>query len=347
MKTANELIAEYQPEEVHYHHDSKTNLKAIVVIHSTALGPATGGTRFMTYPVWEAALEDGLRLAKGMTYKSAAAGLNFGGGKAVIIGDSKKDKTPALLRAYGKFIDRFSGRFTTGEDVGMSSEDFLIIGQETGHVAGTKGIVTDLALVTAYGILHGIRACCKAVYGSDSLQGKRVAVQGAGKVGYHLIARLHEAGANIYVTDIDKKSLERVQKEFNAKIVEPAEVYAIDCDIFSPCALGGILNDQTIPLLNCQIVAGSANNQLKEARHGDRLHEFGILYAPDYVINAGGLIGGAQELLNGSMQKALKDAEAIYERLLAIFEKSKREGIPTHKASDLMVEEKIAKARMG
>jgi leucine dehydrogenase len=347
MKTATELIAEYQPEEVHYHHDPKSNLKTIVVIHNTALGPATGGTRFLHYPTWEAALEDVLRLAKGMTYKSAAAGLSFGGGKSVIMGDSKKDKSPTLLRAYGKFIDRFSGRFTTGEDVGMSSEDFHTVGQETRHVAGTKGIVSDLALVTAHGILHGLRASCKAVYGSDSLTGKRIAIQGAGKVGYHLIALLHKEGAQIFVTDIDKKSLERVQKEFGAKILEPPEIYAFECEIFSPCALGGILNDQTIPQLNCEIVAGSANNQLKEARHGDRLHEFGILYAPDYVINAGGLIGGAQELLNGSLEKAMKDVEKIYDRLLAIFERSKRERIPTHKAADLIVEEKITRARMG
>jgi leucine dehydrogenase len=345
MKTAHELMAEFQPEEVHYYHDRQTNLKTIVVIHNTALGPASGGTRFWSYPTWESALEDALRLAKAMTYKCAAAGLSFGGGKSVILGDAKKDKTPALLRAYGKFIERFNGRFTTGEDVGMGHDDFLVIGQETRHIAGNQGIVSDLALVTAHGVLYGLRACCKTVYGSDSLKGKRIAVQGAGKVGYHLISRLHQEGAQIWVSDIDKKSLERVQREFGVKTVEPTEIFALECDIFSPCALGGMLNDQTIPMLNCQIVAGSANNQLKEARHGDRLHEFGILYAPDYVINAGGLIGGAQELLHGSMAQALKDAEAIYDRLLAIFEKSKREDLPPHRAADAIVEEKIAKVR--
>jgi leucine dehydrogenase len=345
MKTAHELLAEYQPEEVHYWRDPHTDLQAIVVIHSTALGPATGGTRCMSYPNWEAALEDALRLAKAMAYKCAAAGLDFGGGKAVILGDPQKEKTPEKLRAYGKFIERFQGRFTTGQDVGINSDDLSIMAQETRFIAGTRGIVNDLALVTAHGVLYGIKACCQVVYGNDSLQGRRIAVQGAGKVGYRLIERLHQEGAELWVSDIDRRSLERVQREFDVRLVEPMEIYAVECDIFSPCALGEVLNDRTLPLLNCKIVAGSANNPLKEARHGDRLHEFGILYAPDYVINAGGLIGGAQELRRGSLPQALKEAEAIYERLLGIFAKSGREGLPPHRAADLIVEAKLAQAR--
>ncbi|MCS6903664.1 MAG: leucine dehydrogenase, partial [Candidatus Bipolaricaulota bacterium] len=283
-----ELLEQYQPEEVHYFYDPTTKLKAIIVIHSTALGPATGGTRFFPYAHWELALEDALRLAQAMSYKNALAELPFGGGKAVILGDPKREKTPQLLRAYARLVHQFNGRFTTGEDVGIGPEDLREMMKETRFLAGAQGISSDLSYVTAHGVLHGLRAAFQFAMGRDDLRGRTIAVQGAGKVGYHLIRLLTEAGARVLVSDVDARALERAQREFGAKAVEPNAIYALECDAFAPCALGGIVNDQTIPLLNCKIVAGSANNQLKEPRHGDRLHEFDILYAPDYVINAGG-----------------------------------------------------------
>lgn len=341
--SAHDLIEQYKPEEVHYFYDPRTRLKAIVVIHSTALGPATGGTRFFPYAQWELALEDALRLAQAMSYKNALAELPFGGGKAVILGDPKREKTPELLRAYARLVHQFNGRFTTGEDVGIGPEDLREMMQETRFLAGARGIAIDLSHVTAHGVLHGLRAAFQFATGSDDLKGRTIAVQGAGKVGYHLIRLLTEAGARVFVSDVDARALERVQREFGAKTVEPSAIYALECDAFSPCALGGIINDQTIPLLNCKIVAGSANNQLKEPRHGDRLYEFDILYAPDYVINAGGLIAGVQDLLGGSLEQALKDTEKIYNRLLTIFEISQRERLAPHRVADRIAEERLRK----
>jgi leucine dehydrogenase len=340
---AHDLLEQYKPEEVHYFYDPTTKLKAIIVIHSTALGPATGGTRFFSYSQWELALEDALRLAQAMSYKNALAELPFGGGKAVILGDPKRDKHPKLLRAYARLIHQFNGRFTTGEDVGIGPEDLREMMQETRFLAGAQGITHDLSQVTAHGVLHGLRAAFQFVLGSDAPQGRTIAVQGAGKVGYHLIRLLTEAGARVTVSDVDARALERVRREFGAQVVEPNAIYALECDAFAPCALGGIINDQTIPLLNCKIVAGSANNQLKEPRHGDRLHEFDILYAPDYVINAGGLIAGVQDLIGGSLERALKDTEKIYDRLLKIFEISRREGLAPHRVADRIAEERLCK----
>lgn len=343
-KTIQELIAQYSPQEIHYYNDAVTGLKALIVIHSTALGPATGGTRFYPYPTWEAALEDALKLAQAMSYKCALAELPFGGGKGVILGDPKRDKTPQLLRAYARIIQQFNGRFTTGEEMGISADDLRTMMQETQFIAGAKGITHDLAPVTAQGVFAGLKACFQTVFGNSSLHGRTIAVQGAGKVGHHLIELLSAEGAKIFVSDIDRRALDTVQNEFGAKLVEPPDaIYALECDAFVPCALGGIVNDTTLPLLNCKIVAGSANNQLKEPRHGDRLHEFGILYAPDYVINAGGLIAAVQDLIGGSLEKALQETEKIYGRLLKIFEIARREGLAPHRIADRMAEERLRK----
>ncbi len=343
-KTIQELIAQYAPQEIHYYNDAGTGLKALIVIHSTALGPATGGTRFYPYPTWEAALEDALKLAQAMSYKCALAELPFGGGKGVILGDPKREKTPQLLRAYGRLVQQFNGRFTTGEEMGISADDLKVMMQETRFLAGARGITHDLAPVTAQGVFYGLKACFQTVFGNSSLHGRTIAVQGAGKVGHHLIKLLAAEGAKIFVSDIDRRALDTVHSEFGVKIVEPPDaIYALECDAFAPCALGGIINDTTLPLLNCKIVAGSANNQLKEPRHGDRLHEFGILYAPDYVINAGGLIAAVQDLLEGSLEKALQETEKIYGRLLKIFELARREGLAPHRIADRMAEDRLRK----
>jgi leucine dehydrogenase len=345
-KNVHELIAQYAPQEVHYYNDAATGLKTLIVIHNTALGPATGGTRFYPYPSWEAALEDALKLAQAMSYKCALAELPFGGGKGVILGDPKRDKTPELLRAYARVVHQFNGRFTTGEDVGINADDLRVMTHETKFLAVAKGVTPELSAVTAQGVVHGLRACFQTVFGNSSLHGRTMAVQGAGKVGYYLMKLLAREGAKLFVSDIDRRALDTVHREFGAKIVEPPEaIYALECDAFVPCALGGIINDTTLPLLNCKIVAGSANNQLKEPRHGDRLHEFGILYAPDYVINAGGLIAGVQDLLGGSLEKALHETEKIYGRLLKIFEIARREGLAPHRVADRMAEERLRQRR--
>ncbi len=345
QKNAQELIAQYTPQEIHYYSDSATGLKALIVIHSTALGPATGGTRFYPYASWDAALEDALKLAQAMSYKCALAELPFGGGKGVILGDPKRGKTQELLRAYARIVHQFQGRFTTGEELGITADDLKIMMRETQFIAGAKGIARDISPVTAQGVFYGLKACFQTVFGNSSLHGRTIAVQGAGKVGYHLIKLLAAEGVKLFVSDIDRRALERVHSEFGAKIVEPPDaIYALECDALAPCALGGIINDTTLPLLNCKIVAGSANNQLKEPRHGDRLHEFGILYAPDYVINAGGLIAAVQDLLGGSLEKAVQETEKIYGRLLKIFEIARREGIAPHRVADRIAAERLNKA---
>ncbi|MCS7197885.1 MAG: leucine dehydrogenase [Candidatus Bipolaricaulota bacterium] len=343
-KAIHELIAQYTPQEVHYYSDPGTGLRALIVIHSTTLGPATGGTRFYPYATWEAALEDALKLAQAMSYKCALAELPFGGGKGVILGDPKREKTPQLLQAYARIVHQFNGRFTTGEEMGIDPEDLKVMMRETQFIAGARGVTPDISPVTAQGVFYGLKACFQTVFGNSSLHGRTIAVQGAGKVGYHLIKLLTAEGARIFVSDIDRRALERVQSEFGVRIVEPPDaIYALECDAFAPCAIGGIINDTTLPLLNCKIVAGSANNQLKEPRHGDRLHEFGILYAPDYVINAGGLIAAVQDLIGGSLERAFQETEKIYGRLLKIFEIARRERIAPHRVADRIAEERLRK----
>ena len=332
-------------EEVVYCYDKDAGLKAIIAIHNTALGPALGGTRMWPYENEEDALVDVLRLSKGMTYKAAAAGLNLGGGKAVIIGDPKKDKSEAMFRAFGQFIQSLNGRYITAEDVGTSVRDMGYVFAETSWVTGISpalGGSGDPSPLTARGVLNAIKASAQARYGDFNLSGKTVALQGLGKVGYFLAEYLKEEGANLIVTDIDTEAVKKAEKELGAKVVSTDEILFEKCDILAPCAMGAIINDDTIQKLNCDIVAGAANNMLKEARHGDILHEKGILYAPDYVANAGGLMNVFVELEGYSTERALERTETIYDNLLEIFKISKEMNIPTYKAADEMAERRLS-----
>ncbi|MGE5593675.1 MAG: Glu/Leu/Phe/Val dehydrogenase dimerization domain-containing protein [Betaproteobacteria bacterium] len=331
-------------EQVLFCSDTSAGLRAIIVIHDTTLGPALGGTRMWPYNTEEEAIVDALRLARGMTYKNAAAGLNFGGGKAVIIGDPRKDKSEELFRAFGRFVDTLGGRFITGEDVGITVDDVETIRCETRWVGGSSsasGGSGDPGPVTAYGVWRGLAACAKAVFGSDSLKGLTVAIQGVGSVGYHLGKHLRDDGAKLIVTDIFPDKVQRAVRDLGAQAVEPDAIFDVECDIFAPCALGAALNDDTIPRLKCKIVGGSANNQLKEDRHGDALQDIGILYAPDYIINAGGVINVAEGLFGYNRERALRKAGSIYNTMLNVIEISRRDGIPTYKAADRLAEERI------
>ncbi|MBM7569722.1 Leu/Phe/Val dehydrogenase [Aquibacillus albus] len=334
----------YDYEELVFCQDKQSGLKAIIAIHDTTLGPALGGTRMWTYQTEEEAITDALRLARGMTYKNAAAGLNLGGGKTVIIGNPNKDKNEAMFRAFGRFIQGLNGRYITAEDVGTTVEDMDIIHEETDFVTGISpafGSSGNPSPVTAFGVYKGMKACAKHVYGTDILEGKKIAVQGIGSVAFALCDYLHKEGANLIVTDINKEAVKHAVDAYNAKAVDPDDIYSVDCDIFSPCALGATINNQTIPQLKAKIIAGAANNQLKESKHGDELHEKGIAYAPDFVINAGGVINIADELNGYNKDRALKRVETIYDKILKVFQISNQENIPTYQAAEKMAEERI------
>ncbi len=336
----------YDYEQLIFCQDKTSGLKAIIAIHDTTLGPALGGTRMWNYATEEEAIEDALRLAKGMTYKNAAAGLNLGGGKTVIIGDPLKDKNEEMFRAFGRFIQGLNGRYITAEDVGTTVEDMDIIHEETNYVTGISeafGSSGNPSPVTAYGVYVGMKAAAKEAFGSDSLEGKTVAVQGVGNVAYTLCEFLHKEGAKLIVADINQKSVDRAVEAFGAVQVGVDEIYSQDVDIFAPCALGAIINDNTIPQLKAKVIAGSANNQLKDTKHGDLIHEMGIVYAPDYVINSGGVINVADELYGYNEERAMKRVAGIYNNIEKIFEISKRDGIPTYVAADRMAEERIAR----
>lgn len=338
----------YEYEQLLFCQDSSSGLKAIIAIHDTTLGPALGGARMWTYQSEEEAIEDALRLARGMTYKNACAGLNLGGGKTVIIGDPRKDKTEELFRAYGRFVQSLNGRYITAADVGTNVHDMDIVHEETDYVTGISeafGSSGNPSPVTALGVYYGMKAAAEEAFGSDSLKGKTVAVQGVGDVAYNLCRHLHKEGAKLIVTDIDEEKMEKAVAEFQAVPVAPNEIFSAECDIFSPCALGAVINDETIPQLKAKVIAGSANNQLKEVRHGESLFKRGIIYAPDYVINAGGVINVADELYGYSKERALKKVEGIYGSIKKVLEISKREQIPTNKAADRMAEERIKKVR--
>lgn len=343
-----ERMEEYDYEELVFFQDRSTNLQAIVAIHSTVLGPALGGCRFWHYTSERAAIDDALRLARGMTYKASVAGLNLGGGKSVIIGNPKTHKTEALLLSFGRFVNTLRGRYIVAEDVGTSIEDMAVIQRETNCVVGVetgRGGSGDPSPVTAYGVLHGMKACTKAVFKTKDLDGLTVAIQGAGHVGYNLAKYLSKEGARIIITDVYKKRARQVVDEFGAEYVAPDKIYSVKCDIFSPCALGGILDDKNIRKLKCKIVAGSANNQLKADRHGDKLEERGILYAPDYVINAGGLINVAQEMKGYDRSRALHKAARIYNSVARVIRIAKEEKIHTHLAADMLAERRIERAK--
>lgn len=339
------VMGKYDYEQLILCQDKASGLKAIIAIHDTTLGPALGGTRMWTYDSEEAAIEDALRLAKGMTYKNAAAGLDLGGGKTVIIGDPRKEKNPEMFRAFGRYIQGLGGRYITAEDVGTTTEDMDLIHLETEYVTGispnTPGAAGNPSPVTAYGVYQGMKATAKEAFGSDSLEGKIIAVQGVGNVAYALCEYLHNEGAELIVTDINEDSVKRAVENFGAKAVGPNEIYGVDCDIFAPCALGAIINDETLPQFKAKVIAGSANNQLAEDRHGDALHEMGIIYAPDYVINAGGVINVADELAGYNKERALKKVGIIYSNLERVYEISKRDNVPTYVAADRMAEERI------
>ena len=334
-------IAEMGHEQLVLCSDPSAGYRGIIAIHSTTLGPALGGTRFWNYASDEDAIVDALRLARGMTYKNAVAGLNLGGGKSVIIGDNRTQNREMLFRVHGRFVEGLGGRYITAEDVGTSTNDMEFVHMETDYVTGLAGKSGDPSPVTAHGVFRTVQASAKFHWGSDDLSGKTVAVQGAGHVGYYLAKELHEAGARIIVTDIDAERVKRVVDEFGARAVKTDEIYGVEADIFSPCALGGVINDDTIPQLKVEIVAGAANNQLLEERHGDTLDERGILYAPDYVANAGGVINVYSELANWDASRALRKADDIYDTALGVFEISRSEGIPTYEAADRLAERRL------
>jgi len=331
-------------EKVVHGQDSKSGLNAIIAIHNTSLGPALGGTRMWPYQSKEEALTDVLRLAKGMTFKAAAAGLNLGGGKAVIIGNSKLDKNPGLLAAYGKLVQSLQGRYITAEDVGMTQADMDVISQETKSVVGVTGGSGDPSPATAYGVYLGIKAAAEAAYGSDNLTGKTVAVQGLGSVGYHLCQLLHQNGVKLTVTDLDPAKVKRAELEFNALAASPEKILASDCNILAPCALGAVVNQRTLSQLRCDIIAGSANNVLEKPADGMELHQLGILYIPDFVINAGGLINVSEELNGYNAEKAHARIQQIPKSISKIISISQAQKIPTSEAAELMALELLAAA---
>ncbi|MEK4853559.1 Glu/Leu/Phe/Val dehydrogenase [Paenibacillus sp. FSL H7-0756] len=335
-------------EEVLFCQDKASGLKAIIAIHDTTLGPALGGTRMWTYATEEEALVDALRLAKGMTYKNAVAGLNLGGGKTVIIGDPHTDKNEAMFRAFGRYIQGLNGRYITAEDVGTTEEDMDIIHQETDFVTGISasyGSSGNPSPATAFGVYQGMKAAAKAAFGSDSLAGRTVAVQGVGNVSFTLCKYLHEEGARLLVADIHSEAVNRAVQAYGATAVDPADIIGADCDIYAPCALGATINDESLPRLRAKVIAGAANNQLKEPRHGDALHKMGIVYAPDYVINAGGVINIADELNGYHKERAYKQIARIYDSITRVLEISRLKGIPAYAAADQLAEERISLLR--
>ncbi|MFM7201417.1 MAG: Glu/Leu/Phe/Val family dehydrogenase [Myxococcota bacterium] len=335
-------------EQVIFCNDPTVGLKAIIAIHSTALGPSLGGCRMFPYKSEVEALEDVLRLSRGMTYKAAVAGLNLGGGKAVIIADPQKDKTEALFRAFGRHVESLGGRYITAEDMGTKVKDMAYIRMETNHVVGLSaelGGSGDPSPVTALGTFSGIQACLEAVYGHDSLKGRSVAIQGLGNVGHHLARYLHQAGATLYFADVEVDRARQAQKEFGGHVVGLDEFFGLEVDVLSPCAVGGIFHEDTIPRLRAPIIAGAANNPLRdEQRDGRALHERGILYAPDYVINAGGLINVYSELHHYPRERALHEARSIREVVTRVIQISRAERITPTEASNHIAEVRLKMA---
>lgn len=332
--------------DIYFKLSSKTGLRAIVALHNLTLGPAIGGCRFLPYDSTESALRDAMRLARGMTYKAAITRVPHGGGKAVVMRPNHMSQAQRveIFEEFGDFVESLGGRYITAEDSGTSVADMDIIATRTRHVLGTSsGAVSsgDPSPVTARGVLRGIQAAAKYKYDREDLAGLRVAIQGVGSVGYHLAAALHARGVQLVVTDIDPAAVQRCEREFGAQAVSPEAIYAVDADIFSPCALGATINDDSIKQLTCGIVAGSANNQLAEDRHGLLLRERGILYAPDYVINAGGLIQVVADRAGEAGDWARAKTEGIYDSLMEIFERADQDNLPTAEVTDRIVEEML------
>lgn len=339
-------MSQFGHEQVVFCYDPDSGLKAIIAIHNTVLGPALGGTRMWNYATEADALNDVMRLSRGMTFKAAVSGLNLGGGKAVIIGDSKKDKSESLFRRFGKFINNLGGKYITAEDVGTSTKDMEYVKMETNHVAGlpeSMGGGGDPSPVTAYGVYMGMKAAAKHTWGSENLQGKKVVVQGVGHVGENLTINLRKEGAEVFIVDLNKENLKRIASETGAKALDSLDFYGMDMDIYAPCALGATLNSENIDKLKCAIIAGAANNQLADENvHGPMITEKGITYAPDFVINAGGLINVYSELTGYNRNRAMQQTEKIYDFTLEILRKASADKIPSFLAANRLAEKRIA-----
>lgn len=334
-------MAHYDYGELHLKRDAATGLRAIIAIHDSRLGPALGGCRFIHYDSDEAGITDALRLARGMTYKAAISGVPHGGGKSVIIKPHGEFDRAALFRAFGTFLEDLGGHYITAEDSGTSMEDMEVIKSVTKHVTGVKGGSGDPSPFTALGVRRGIEALVKFELDRSSIDGLQVAVQGIGHVGYHLCKELHALGAQLTVADIDPLKAERAEREFGATVVALDDIYSVACDVFAPCALGSALNDETIPRLACRIVAGAANNQLAEPRNGDDLYQRGIVYAPDYAINAGGLINVAAEVEGYDEERVRARVIDIYDIIFEIAERAKVAMQPTYRIADTIAQEKL------
>lgn len=336
-------MSKFNHEQLLFCNDNATGLKAIIAVHNTVLGPALGGTRMWMYNNELEALNDVLRLSRGMTYKNSISGLNLGGGKAVIIGDARSMKSEALFRRFGKFVNSLAGKYITAEDVGISPTDMTWVNMETDYVVGLPGKSGDPSPVTAHGVYVGMKACAKEQFGSDSLNGKKVVVQGVGHVGEYLVASLAKEGAKVFISDIHEDTLKRVATQYGATIVGIDEVYDVDMDIYAPCALGATVNDETLSRLKCSIISGAANNQLaNESVHGIKVMEKGIIYAPDFALNAGGVINCYSEVKDLPASWALNKAEEIYQTISNIVKRSRSENIPTYQIANKMAEERIA-----
>jgi leucine dehydrogenase len=340
---------QYGYEKVLLWQNEDVGLRAVLAIHSTLLGPAAGGTRMWTYASDLDAIEDAMRLARGMTYKYAAAGVNLGGGKVVIIGDPKTQKSEMLFRALGRFIHNLRGEYLTGEDVGTTLQDMDYIRMETPYVitlSQESGGAGPIGGATAFGVLQAMRACAEKVYGSTSLQGKKVVVQGLGAVGYPMVEQLIKEGAQVTVADIDAQKVEKVKSDFNVETMDARDVFSANADIYCPCALGGIINAETLPQFRVKIICGSANNQLRAEQHGDEIQKRGILYAPDYIANAGGTVFDTDRLWGGvNPTRGMNKVAKIYERMKQVIAISESQNIPTYLAADRMAEERLAQAR--
>jgi len=340
-----DLMSEKNHEQLVLWNEPEFGYRGIIAIHDTSLGPALGGTRFWQYESDDKAILDALRLARGMTYKAAITGLNLGGGKSVIWGDNKRVDREMVFRAHGRAVESLGGRYITAEDVGTSPDDMEFVRMETEHVVGVLGRSGDPSPVTAYGVYQGIKAAAAFRWDDDSLEGKHVAVQGLGHVGYHLCEDLAAEGARLSVTDIDGDRVQRVVEDFDATAVDAEGIYDVDADIFAPCALGAVVNDDTLERLSVEVVAGAANNVLALSHHGQALHERNILYAPDYVINAGGLINVYGEMNDWATERSKRKAADIYRTLLRIFEHAEAEDLPTNEAADAVAEQRVLAAR--
>ncbi len=344
-----EMMTQMNHEQLVFCNDKETGLKAIIAIHDTTLGPALGGTRMWNYDCDNDAIIDVLRLSRGMTFKAAITGLSLGGGKAVIIGDSSTQKTEALMRKFGEYVNSLGGKYITAEDVGMSASDMVQVKKETDFVTGIPvemGGGGDPSPVTAFGVYMGMKASAKHKWGSDDLKAKKILVQGVGHVGENLVKYLTEEGAEVLINDINLANLKRVSELYNCQTIEDNLIYDLDVDIYSPCALGATINDTTIEQFKCEIVAGAANNQLQdEDKHANMLQEKGILYAPDFLINAGGLINVYSEINGYDREKAIAQTRKIYDTTLEIFSKSEEENITTHQAALKLAKERIAQAK--